>query len=151
MNRTALITWLTTETGLPAIFEYQNAPQPSSNYISVHVRNKRYIGHAHVNHQSGSVFDVGYSTEIEVQLRCIEDESIDILEQVKLSLEKESVQTLLYDAGLAWSGNNDVVSQPVERDGKWQHHSILEVFFNSTAEIQEDRSCIETVEIESEV
>ena len=151
MDLSVLITWLESETGLPAIFEYQNAPQPNGNFISVHVSNANYIGHPHVNHSSDSVFDIGYNTQIEVQLRCIEDQSIDILDRVKLSLEKESVQALLYSAGLAWSDNNNVVSQPVEHDGKWEHHSILEVFFNSTSEIQDDRSTIDEVEIISEV
>lgn len=143
--------WIRLETGLTSINEYQNAPAPTDNYIGVYIRNKQANGQAHITHKTGDIWELARSSVVEVQLRCINDSSADILEQLKLSLDKESVQSLLYSGSLAVNRSNDVITQPTEHNGKWEHQSILEIFFHSTASIEDDRSYIETVELISEV
>ena len=144
------VKWLKEETGLEVVWEYQNAPRPQSNYISLYVRGREYTGMRH-EHYDPNGNDLGYNSVINLQVRCKNDYAGSIMERVKLSLDKEPVQTLLYSESFACSYTGDVLTQPVEINGVWEHQTILEIFFHSTAEIKDTTSTIETVEIEAEV
>lgn len=146
------VKWLKEETGLEVVWEYQNAPRPQSNYISLYVRGRDYVGMHHETYDSTlGKSGLGYNSVINLQVRCKNDYAGSIMEKVKLSLRKESVQDLLYSESFACSYSGGVLTQPIERNGVWEHQTILEIFFNSTAETVDQTSIIETVDIEAEV
>ena len=152
MSLAILSQWITNETNLLNFWENQNGftPPKDTNYISLHLEDRDMIGMANETTDETTT-TISYDTVITVQFRCKEDRYGDILDGLKLSLDKESVQDLLSDAGLAIQDCGKVISMPTNHNELWENQSVLLITFNSVVSIEDNRSYIETAPVTQEV
>jgi len=138
--------WASSATGRPVIWAYQDGPQPTPPYLTLHVRATAREGMADI----GPISDEGIATIQQGQLLTVSVNSygngaLDTLQDLRNALIKPSVQRALRADGLAYVDVLSLTDLPVITGTTWQARAVLDVEFRAAVSISDDLGVIETV------
>jgi len=145
-----LFDWVTAETGLTVIWERANAPRPDRPYIGLLVLALVPTGTAYISapDEDGLVSIVGQSVmslsiNSYLGMRASELNAINILEELRLSLWKESVKDIFRGKGIGYlqSTNNQNVEQVLGTE--FEERGVLDINFLICSEITDNTGVIE--------
>ena len=145
--------WITAETGLTVIWERANSPRPARPYIGLLVLAMVPIGTAYISppDNAGMASIVGQSSislsiNSYISMRASELSAINILEELRLSLSKESVKTIFRDKGIGYltATNNQNIEQVLGTE--FEERGVLDTNFLICSSITDDVGVIERVE-----
>lgn len=146
-----------TDTPTSRVFEYiradQNAPQPSTPYISykiISVESQNLAEASQVNANGIKTYTQRY--DVEVNLNCYGDGAFNILHNLCSRLELQSVRDVLYCNGLNFGYFLNPTSDITELVQKnFEQRATCDLLFTATGEATDNVGLIETIEIEGTV
>jgi len=149
--KTALRTWVVDNTALAesnVVFANQNAPRPSRPYITIFVTTTPLSEHANV----GAPDDDGDAvieneTAVMASIQCFGDTAYGVLEGLRGSLEKVTVQQALRAAGLPYIRTLSGVADLTETVGtQFEGRAGMDLEFRAVATVTDNVGVIESVE-----
>jgi hypothetical protein len=146
-----LRTWVVAQTSRTTIFEYPNAPRPSLPYITLHILNLMQIGHDFVKRPTSTVSGskIWGNREFTLSVKHYGTNSLQMLEQLRSSLEKPTVQAFLDELSIAFVDRLMIQSVPELIDTRFEERAVMDLLFRVPNEITDtDIGIVSTVKIE---
>ena len=149
----AIFDWVSAETNIDVIWERANSPRPARPYIGLLVLALVPVGTAYVSppNNAGIATIIGQSVmslsiNTFISMKASELNAINILENLRLSLWKESTKTILRDKGIGYllSSNNQNIEQIIGTE--FEERGVLDINFLICSSITDDVGIIERVE-----
>src|SRR5690606_6313444 len=134
---------------VPVIFYYQNDPRPSVPYVTLYLTPLSQIGNDFVpmpTNQAGTITQIG-DREFTLQVQTYGDDCITRLENLRSSLQKQSVLDTLRENGIAFVQQlsiNDITELNASR---FENRAQMDLLFRIGQTYSETTGSIETVEI----
>lgn len=150
--RTFIYQWAVANvpSNVPVIYLYNNSPRPTVDYVTLYFSGVNQIGWDYVNapvEDDGIAVQVG-DREFTVQIQAYGGDTLSILNNLRTSLQKQSVLDTLRANGIVlanWFGINDVTDLI---DSRFEQRASMDVLFR-IADIYNDISgVISTVELQ---
>jgi len=146
----AIYDWVSGASGLPTIWENQNAPAPSANYITLALLSAVDIGHdawAPVNQNKMS--RILSDKTLDIRIQCFSNNAISILDHIGVVTKLEQYSSLFHTAGitLLQKGKIQNLTGLGENDQFTQRAAMDAMFLLTTISDELDLSTIEGVEI----
>jgi len=145
--------WVRTESGYPVVWERPNAPRQDRAYIGILVLALVPTGTAYISppDTNGIAEIVGHSImslslSSYLNMDAARLNAINVLEELRLSLWKESVKLLFNDTGIGYlaTTNNQNMGQIVGTE--FEQRGVMDMNFMISSSITDDVGIIEQVE-----
>lgn len=145
--------WVRTESGYPAIWERPNASRQERPYIGMLVLALVPTGSAYISPPNDAgIATIAGSSVMSISLNSYLDmdaarlNAINVLENLRLSLWKESVKLLFNDTGIGYlaTTNNQNLGQIVGTE--FEQRGVMDINFLINSSINDDVGIIERVE-----
>lgn len=97
-------------TGVRVIKANQNAPRPKTDYITLLLSTSSKVGEEQISMADidGDI-TIGTDRDLTITLQCISEDSLQILEDLKFDIKKESNLETLRDVEIAYVNAGDVI------------------------------------------
>lgn len=151
--RTYLYNWATTNvpSGMPVIYLYNNSPRPTVDYVTLYITSVVQIGRDYT--QGPLVNTIGTSAmvgdrEFTLQVQAYGGDPLTILENLRTSLQKQSVLDSLRSNGIVyvnWLSINDTTELV---DSRFEQRGSMDLLFRVAQIYTDDLGNIDTVEVE---
>ena len=149
----ALYDWVIAETGIQVIWERANAPRPPNPYIGLLALSLVPFGTAYISRPDDlgiatitgqSIMSLSINSYIDQEASKIN--AVNILEELRLSLWKESTSAIFRNKGIGYltSTNNQNLDQVLGTE--FEQRAVLDVNFLIASSITDDVGIIERVE-----
>ena len=135
---------------MPVVWLYPNAPRPTVDYVSLYISTINQIGWDYKNApqtDDGINEQVG-DREFILQCQAYGGDPMTVLQNLRTSLQKESVLDTLRANGIAftdWFGVNDITSLI---DSRFEQRASVEMLFRIADVYNDNVGVIDTVELE---
>lgn len=148
----AIMTWLNgLSLGGSIIWLDQNFPRPSIPYIGLRIQEIRNIHHDFIDKpDTDGVATTNGDREIVLNVETFGETSLDIINTIRNSLEKYSVNAALADNGLSFKEADNVIDLSELLDTKIEKRYRLNIVFHARNIDTDNIGLIETVEVLSE-
>mgnify|MGYP005820921731 CR=1 FL=1 len=150
--RTYIYDWVIANVpvGMPAIMLYSNAPRPTVDYLTILISSVVQIGW---DWEQNPLMDDGVSEQVgdrefTVQIQGYGGDPISVLQNLRTSLQKQSVLDSLRANGIVfanWFPINDITELV---DSRFEQRASMDILFRIADIYTEDTGVIETVELE---
>lgn len=150
--RKALTDWVTRflGAGVPAIWADQNAPAPSTTYVTLRPMTNTSVGEDYVGapDDTGEAEIVG-NREMMIYMQAFGAGALDALQTLRDSLRMESVQDAFIDAGIGFIDAERVENLSQLIATTMNERAALDVRFRANSSVIDNVGVIENVEIEA--
>jgi hypothetical protein len=145
--REKIYNWVSSNTTLLVIWEEQNAPRPDEAYIGIKINIFSKVGQANALAPDGAGDRiVKYDEDFTLSIKSYGEGTDDDLQQLKDSLQKDSVQQQLIVDGIAVRFDNEVRDISTLIDQTRETRFIYEVFMSFAHDFTENVGLIEDFE-----
>lgn len=134
----------------PVIFLYQNAPRPEVAYVTLYISSLVQIGNDYVprpDNQAGTIEQIG-DREFTLQIATYGGDCLTRLEDLRSSLQKESVLDTLRENGIIFVQQFDIQDITELVASRFENRAQMDVLFRIAQTYGESLGSIETVEIQ---
>lgn len=136
--------------GMPVTMYYENAPRPSAPYVTINLSSITQIGWDWTPSPSNDAGDISLigDREFIVQLQAYGGDPFTVMENLRTSLQKETVLNTLRANGIVfanWYPINDITELV---DTLFQKRTQMDVLFRIAQTATESLGTIATVELE---
>lgn len=148
--RTNLYNWAVANvpSGMPVIYYYQNAPRPTVDYVTLYISSLVQIGRDFTQgtFDDGGSSDLVGDREFTLQVQAYGGDPLTILENLRTSLQIESVLATLRAVGIVyvnWFPINDITDLI---DSRFENRGTMDLLFRIAQMVTENIGAIDTVE-----
>lgn len=148
--KTNLYTWATSIAGaVPVIFYNENSPRPALPYLTLFLNSLVQIGNDYVPRPDnvGELEIVG-DREFTLQIQSYGGDPITLLENIRSSLQKETVLATLRANGIVFVQQNPITDITALLDTEFENRASMDILFRIAQIDDDNHGLIETVEVE---
>lgn len=149
--KTSLYCWANdnTPSTIPVIFSNQNSPRPSTPYVSLLINSFVQIGNDYSPRptDSTSEIDLAGDREFTLEVQVFGGSHLQILENLRSSLQKETVLNELRSKGVVFVLQNPITDISAVFDTRFEQRATMDILFRISQTIEDDHGAIETVEL----
>ena len=155
--RTTLYNWATQNVpaGMPVVYYYPNAPRPTNNgtpvdYVSLYLSTFVQIGRDYNQDpldDSGIALFVG-DREFTLQVQAYGTLSMQVLENLRTSLQKQSVLSSLRVGGVVYFNWAPILDITDLVDSRYESRASMDLFFRIAQNYTDNLGVIDTVVVE---
>jgi hypothetical protein len=148
----ALFTWATANTpaNTPVLWLYPNAPRPTTQYVTLLISSFVQIGRDWNNSPtttSGIGNFVG-DREFTLQVQAYGDTPMQVLENLRTSLQKTSVLSALNAAGIVYVNWNPILDITDLVDSRYEQRCTMDLLFRLAQKYTDNLGFIANVELQ---
>lgn len=150
MSMQAIYDWASTQTASPVIWANQDGPQPELPYVTLQVTADNREGMAHVGCiDADGIATIQQGQILSVSVQTWGNSALGLVQGLRNSLEKPTVQRGLRESGLAYVrvtlGPQDV---PDVTGTTFQARAVMDVQFRAAVTLTDDLGVIESIAFE---
>ena len=147
-----LYTWATSQVpvGMPVIFYEPNAPRPNQAYVSLYLSNTTQVNQDWTADETDAngIVDMKGDRQFTLQIQAYGDEALNVLENLRTSLQKQTVLDILRAGGIVFYislGINDITSLV---DSQFERRAQMDVTLGIGQTYTDNPGYFDEVEIE---
>jgi hypothetical protein len=152
--KTSLYDWAVANlpANTPVIFLYQNAPRPDSAYVTLYLSSVVQIGDDFIPQPTTAPGDIEQQgdREFTLQIATYGGDCFTRLENLRSSLQKETVLATLRESGIAFVQHFPIQDVTELVSSRFENRAQMDVLFRIGQTYSEVSGSIETVEIDEE-
>lgn len=137
---------------VPVIWYYPNAPMPETTYISLNITTFNKMAWDYIPRpldDPGNVTLKG-DREITLNVQCYGINPMQILENLRTSVQTEIVKNLLNADGLAYFGTESIIDLTSLVDSRYESRASVDMYFRIGQQYSDILGTIATVEVTEE-
>jgi hypothetical protein len=149
--RTDLYNWAVANvpSGMPVIYYYPNAPRPTVDYVTLYITSVTQIGRDYTSDPSNDagIANMSGDREFTLQVQAYGDDPLTVLENLRTSLQKESVLDSLRATGISyvnWFPIQDITSLI---DSRFEQRGTMDLLFRMAQTYTDTIGVIDTVQV----
>ena len=153
--RTSLYNWVIANIpeGMPAIYLYSNSPRPTVDYCSIYISSVVQIGWDYTQDPTddSGIAQMTGDREFTVQIQCYGDDPLTVLNNLRTSLQKQTVLDSLRAVGVVfanWFPVNDITALV---DSRFEQRGSLDILFRMADLYTDSLGVIDTVNVGEEI
>lgn len=148
--KTNLYTWASGQSGgNPVIFANENSPRPALPYMTLFLNSLVQIGDDYVPRPDGvGDLDLVGDREFTLQVQCFGGDPITLLENMRTSLQKETVLATLRANGIVFVQHNPITDITALLDTEFEPRASMDILFRIAQTDTDNHGLIETVEVQ---
>ena len=148
---TNLINWATAQlpANFPVILYYENAPRPTTNYVTIDISTFIQIGQDYTPRpldNPGIVEQIG-DREFTVNIQAYGGNPIGVLEILRTSLQKQTVLDTLRANGIVFAQQFQILDITELVNTRFEKRATMDILFRMGQTYGDELGSIETVEI----
>lgn len=139
-------------TGVPVIWYYPNAPRPQTTYITLNISTFNQMGWDYRPmpiDNAGNVLLKG-DREFTLSVQAYGVNPMQILENLRTSLQSETNLNQLREAGIAYFGQNSIIDISTLIDSRYELRAAMDLNFRIGQQYAEALGTIATAEVTEE-
>ncbi len=153
--KTSLYNWVVANLpgGMPAIYLYSNSPRPTIDYVTLYISSVSQIAWDYVQEPtttSGIANQIG-DREFTFQIQAYGGDPLTILNNLRSSLQKETVLDSLRANGIVLANWFDIVDLTTLIDTRYELRASLDIRFRMSDQYTDNHGVISTVSLEEQV
>jgi len=148
--KTNIYSWVTSILpSIPVIFYQQNSPRPDLPYITLYLTSLIQVGQDFVPRpdNTGNLSIIG-DREFTIQIQCYGGDPITTLENLRSSLQKETVLDTLRANKIVYVNQFPINDISALLDTLWEPRATMDILFRIAQSETDNHGLIKTVEIE---
>lgn len=146
----ALYGWVSSQVvSRQVIWYYPNAPRPANSYVSLNITSFSQMGWDYIPRPTdnpGNVILKG-DRELTLSLQAYGDQPFETLENLRTSLQRETVKDYLRSQGLAYFGQESIIDISTLLDSRYEQRASMDVYFRIGQQYTDQLGTIATVEV----
>lgn len=129
-----LYSWVNSETGLTTIWEHENAPRPENPYLSLFIDSFNTINqdYKYMPENENDGIDIKGDREFTLRINCYGNNSLQILHDLRNSLEKPSVQYFLSEEQIIFVDRLAINNITGMLNTKYEKRSVMDLLFRTS-------------------
>ena len=144
----ALNLWASSAVVVPVIWKHENAPAPATDYITLHVFSTAREGRAYVGLPNGGSSNITENAVLTLEVQSFGKSCSDLLYQLRMSLEKPSVQDSLRASGIVYVDKNPISDASETIGSTWEPRDVAEFHFRYAQRDTDTMGTIQSVEMQ---
>lgn len=136
----------------PVIWYYPNAPRPERSYISLNITTFNQVGRDYIPRPTDNLGNVLLKgdREFTLNIQAYGEQPFQTLENLRTSLQKQSVINYLHSQGLAYFGQESIIDITTLLDSRFEQRASMDVYFRIAQTLEDELGVITTIEITEE-
>ncbi len=147
-----LYNWVITQVplGMPVIFYMPNSPRPEVPYISLYLNSITQVNrdYAATNSDSFGVVNMKGDRQFTVQVQGYGNDPLTVLENIRTSLQKQSVLDILRSGGIVYYSSLGINDITALIDSQFEQRAQLDLSMGIAQIYTDDPGYFDTIEVE---